>query len=201
MLRRMPPLFKMPCCHSDCQLCAAHQGGLKFLWLGLWNSLGVVLPPDVSPSNAWQCYYDHQDRMCSWRPTALPSLPKSWCFRNCAHPSSSVQRVALDSWGGVSCSPPGVTGHCASPKTVFRPSSPTHDGFPDLAGGDPGPAWVLQGALEDLLGLLRWSLRYLLLMEAQLRPVWGETENVAWLLKRDLLRLQPRRSIFLLSAL
>ena len=42
-----PPLPKMPCCVDNCQRCAAHFGGFKFPWLGLWNSRGVVLPPDV----------------------------------------------------------------------------------------------------------------------------------------------------------
>ena len=46
-----PPLPKMPCCVNVCQRCAAHLGGFKFLWLGLWNSRGVVLPPDVAPND------------------------------------------------------------------------------------------------------------------------------------------------------
>ena len=53
----------MPCCVDDCQRCAAHFGGFKFPWLGLWNSRGVVLPPDVAPNEAWDYYYRHQDRM------------------------------------------------------------------------------------------------------------------------------------------
>ena len=47
-----PPLPKMPCCVENCQCCAAHLGGFKFPWLGLWNSRGVVLPPDVAPNEA-----------------------------------------------------------------------------------------------------------------------------------------------------
>jgi hypothetical protein len=58
-----PPLPKMPCCVNVCQRCAAHLGGFKFPWLGLWNSRGVVLPPDVAPNEAWDYYYRHQDRM------------------------------------------------------------------------------------------------------------------------------------------
>ena len=53
----------MPCCVNVCQRCAAHLGGFKFPWLGLWNSRGVVLPPDVAPNEAWDYYYRHQDRM------------------------------------------------------------------------------------------------------------------------------------------
>ena len=58
-----PPLPKMPCCVDECQRCAAHFGGFKFPWLGLWNSRGVVLAPDVAPNEAWDYYYRHQDRM------------------------------------------------------------------------------------------------------------------------------------------
>ena len=39
-----------------------------------WSSRGVVLPPDVAPSNAWQYYCDNQDRM------VLAAY--SWCLRN-----------------------------------------------------------------------------------------------------------------------
>ena len=58
-----PPLPKMPCCVDDCKRCAAHIGGFKFPWLGLWNSRGVVLPDDVAPADAWDYYYQHQDPM------------------------------------------------------------------------------------------------------------------------------------------
>ena len=58
-----PPLPKMPCCVDDCKRCAAHVGGFKFPWLGLWNSRGVVLPDDVAPTDAWDYYYQHQDPM------------------------------------------------------------------------------------------------------------------------------------------
>ena len=53
----------MPCCVDDCKRCAAHIGGFKFPWLGLWNSRGVVLPDDVAPADAWDYYYRHQDPM------------------------------------------------------------------------------------------------------------------------------------------
>ena len=58
-----PPMSKMPCCVDDCKRCAAHVGGFKFPWLGLWNSRGVVLPDDVAPTDAWDYYYQHQDPM------------------------------------------------------------------------------------------------------------------------------------------
>ena len=60
-------------CSSLCQRCpvawrtanAAQptEGGFKFPWLGLWNSRGVVLPPDVAPNEDWDYYYRHQERM------------------------------------------------------------------------------------------------------------------------------------------
>ena len=53
----------MPCCVENCQRCAAHFGGFKFPWLGLWNSRGVVLPPDVAPNETWDYFYRHQERM------------------------------------------------------------------------------------------------------------------------------------------
>ena len=59
----LPPLPKMPCCKPDCQRCAAHSGGFKFPWIGLWNTRGVVIPPDVAPSEAWDYYYRHNERM------------------------------------------------------------------------------------------------------------------------------------------
>ena len=59
----LPPLPKMPCCNPDCQRCAAHSGGFKFPWIGLWNTRGVVIPPDVAPSEAWDYYYRHNERM------------------------------------------------------------------------------------------------------------------------------------------
>ena len=55
-----PSLVKMPCCTGDCQRCAAHLGGFKFPWLGLWSSRGVIIPPDVQPGDAWDFYYKHQ---------------------------------------------------------------------------------------------------------------------------------------------
>ena len=58
-----PPLPKMPCCVENCQRCAAHFGGFKFPWLGLWNSRGIVLPPDMAPNEAWGYFYRHQERM------------------------------------------------------------------------------------------------------------------------------------------
>ena len=58
-----PPLPKMPCCLDGCPRCAAHVGGFKFPWLGLWNSRGVVLPDDVAPADAWEYYYQHQEPM------------------------------------------------------------------------------------------------------------------------------------------
>ena len=61
--RTFPPLPKLPCCIDDCLRCAAHVGGFKFPWLGLWNSRGVVLPDDVAPADAWEYYYQHQDPM------------------------------------------------------------------------------------------------------------------------------------------
>ena len=59
----LPPLPKMPCCQPECQRCAAHSGGFKFPWLGLWNSRGVIIPPDVAPDEAWEYYYNHSERM------------------------------------------------------------------------------------------------------------------------------------------
>ena len=53
----------MPCCVDNCQRCAAHFGGFKFPWLGLWNSRGFVLPPDVAPNEAWDYYYQYQESM------------------------------------------------------------------------------------------------------------------------------------------
>ena len=58
-----PPLPKVPCCLDGCPRCAAHVGGFKFPWLGLWNSRGVVLPDDVAPADAWEYYYQHQEPM------------------------------------------------------------------------------------------------------------------------------------------
>ena len=58
-----PPLPKMPCCVEHCNRCAAHFGGFKFPWLGLWNSRGVILSPDVAPNEAWDYFYRHQERM------------------------------------------------------------------------------------------------------------------------------------------
>ena len=58
-----PPLPKLPCCLDGCPRCAAHVGGFKFPWLGLWNSRGVVLPDDVAPADAWEYYYQHQEPM------------------------------------------------------------------------------------------------------------------------------------------
>ena len=51
----------MPCCVDNCQRCAAHFGGFKFPCLGLWNSRGFVLPPDVAPNEAWDYYYQYQE--------------------------------------------------------------------------------------------------------------------------------------------
>ena len=59
----LPPLPKMPCCKPECPRCAAHSGGFKFPWLGLWNTRGVILPPDVAPDEAWEYYYSHNERM------------------------------------------------------------------------------------------------------------------------------------------
>ena len=56
-----PPLFKMPCCAANCERCAAHLGGFKFPWLGLWSSRGIIVPPGLSPSEAWKHYYAHRD--------------------------------------------------------------------------------------------------------------------------------------------
>ena len=55
-----PPLFKMPCCAANCARCAAHLGGFKFPWLGLWSSRGVLVPPGLSPASAWEHYYAHR---------------------------------------------------------------------------------------------------------------------------------------------
>ena len=57
------PLVRMPCCTGDCQRCAAHLGGFKFLWLGLWSSRVVVIPPDVQPGDAWVFYYRHHKKL------------------------------------------------------------------------------------------------------------------------------------------
>ena len=63
ILTCFPALPKMPCCVENCQRCAAHFGGFKFPWLGLWNSRGIVLPPDMAPNEAWGYFYRHQERM------------------------------------------------------------------------------------------------------------------------------------------
>ena len=56
-----PPLFKMPCCAANCDRCAAHLGGFKFPWLGLWSSKGVIVPPGLSVAAGWAHYYAHRD--------------------------------------------------------------------------------------------------------------------------------------------
>ena len=57
----LPTLVQMPCCATDCARCAAHLGGFKFPWLGLWSSRGVLVPPGLSPGAAWEHYYAHRD--------------------------------------------------------------------------------------------------------------------------------------------
>ena len=46
------PLVRMPCCTGDCQRCAGHLGGFKFLWLGLWRSRGVCWPQGLKQLKA-----------------------------------------------------------------------------------------------------------------------------------------------------
>ena len=97
----------MPCCVENCQRCAAHFGGFKFPWLGLWNSRGVVLPPDVAPNEAWDYFYRHQERMDLFdHPTCCRKISMA-C-------SSGAQRVTLGSWDLAKFSTNGVPGSTAS---------------------------------------------------------------------------------------
>ena len=71
-----PPLVKMPCCKSECQRCAAHLGGFKFPWLGLWSSRGVIILPDVHLGMLGTTTMSIRRRWASffWWPTAVQRL-------------------------------------------------------------------------------------------------------------------------------
>ena len=58
-----PPLVKMPSCKRNCQRCAAQLGRFKFPWVGLWNTRGIIIPPDVQPGDAWAYYYKRLGKM------------------------------------------------------------------------------------------------------------------------------------------
>ena len=102
----------MPCCVDNCQRCAAHFGGFKFPWLGLWNSRGFVLPPDVAPNEAWDYYYQYRESMdfCWWRPTPTSLRHLTWSARSSTRFSSDAQRVTLGSWVWESFSTNGAHG-------------------------------------------------------------------------------------------
>ena len=104
------PLPKMPCCVENCQRCAAHFGGFKFPWLGLWNSRGVVLPPDVAPNEA-----------SNYCPTPTLRQQPAWCHRSSTPCSSGAQRVTLGSWAWVNSSTNGEPGWLASAAKGYWP--------------------------------------------------------------------------------
>ena len=90
-------LFVIP---TTSQHCAAHLGGFKFPWLGLWSSRGVIIRPDVQPVDAWTYYYEHQEKMdllllaaCRSTTTATDLVPQDMAS------NSVAQRATLGSWG------------------------------------------------------------------------------------------------------
>ena len=60
LIQIFPPCRRCPVAWTTV---SAAQPTLAFPWLGLWNSRGVVLPPDAAPNEAWDYYYRHQERM------------------------------------------------------------------------------------------------------------------------------------------
>ena len=134
-----PPLPKMPCCIEHCNRCAARFGGFKFPWLGLWNSRGVILSPDVAPNEAWDYCYRHQERMdlCWWRTPTSQQHP-TWCRRSSMACSSGAQRVTLGNWALEKSSINGAPGSTASAAEGCWQSSWSRVLTHELPGGDPG---------------------------------------------------------------
>ena len=136
----------MPCCVDNCQRCAAHFGGFKFPWLGLWNSRGFVLPPDVAPNEAWDYYYQYRESMdfCWWRPTPTSLRHLTWSARSSTRFSSDAQRVTLGSWVWERSSTNGAHGVHGQPRSCQLLSSRAFT--QGLPGGRPWPAWGQEGA-------------------------------------------------------
>ena len=41
----------------------ARVAQLNFPWVGLWNTRGIIIPPDVQPGDAWAYYYKRLGKM------------------------------------------------------------------------------------------------------------------------------------------
>ena len=224
----LPPLPKMPCCKPECPRCAAHSGGRGWAFgtpvvsssLPMWRRMKPGSTTTTTMS-AWTSFF------C--RRAVPRSQPKSLCHRICMPCSSGAQRVTLVHWGVASSLQLGGTGPSASltwalfrrswiPGCFLGPPNPTLGESGDRreqssprsvrVAGSPRRRphgvgislhWLRRPHMETVLGMLRGALCRVLRMEAQLYPLWGETEDA----HPKLTTFQPRcltpRSIFLLS--
>ena len=227
----LPPLPKMPCCKPGCQRCAAHSGGFKFPWLGLWNTRGVIIPPNVAPDEAWDYYYRHDERMdllllsaYSSQVTAEELVPQDLYalqLRCSAGDAGALGRgeffAAWRDW--ALCFPelgalptfmdPRLFPRAPKRATLGEPGDrrqQSSSGFARLAGSPRRRAhgvgislhWLWRPYMEKVLGMLRGPLRRVFRMEAQLRTLWGETEDAHPQLNLVQTRYITLRSIFLL---
>ena len=226
----LPPLPKMPGCKPECPRCAAHSGGFKFPWLGLWNTRGVIIPPDVAPDEAWEYYYNHNERMdlillpANFSPvTAEELVPQdlyalqlrcsagdagalghgeffaAWRDWALCFPDMGTLPTFMDP-RLLPRAPRGRLGESGDRRQQSSPSSARMAGSPRRRPHGVGISlhWLQRPHMEKVLGMLRGTLCRVLRMEAQLYPLWGETEDA----HPKLTTFQPRyltpRSIFLL---
>ena len=48
-----PPMRTSVCAKSVCPRCDQGRGGYVFLWIGIWNRRGAVVPSGLTPQQAW----------------------------------------------------------------------------------------------------------------------------------------------------